>query len=270
MSTATLPTTNTWRFSIRQMFVALTIFGGLCGLVAIILPVFRAAQLNARQMAASNNVKNIVLALYNYQDAYKTLPPAVTYDPSHRAMFGWRYSITAFVDQIGPREDEDGTLSTHWWYQIDHSQPWDAPANLAALQGVKYWLFHHPAANNPVIEATNFVAVVGPGTLFPDGPPLAFSDVVDDPSTTIVIVEIDNSNIPWYEPRDLRIDNMSYQINDRATTRPHFGNRRTNGALFGMADGSVKFLPQDTPPETLKAMLTIAGGEKVTLPGAAQ
>jgi hypothetical protein len=32
-----------------------------------------------------------------------------------------------------------------------------------------------------------------------------------------------------------------------------------------MADGSVRWLPETTPPETIKAMLTIDGGEKIEL-----
>lgn len=119
---------------------------------------------------------------------------------------------------------------------------------------------------NRVSLATNFVVVAGPGTLFPDDKPASLSDIKDDPATTILFVEIGNSDIPWYEPRDLRIDNMSFQVNDPNTKLSCIGNRRKRGAFVATADFTVHWLPETTPPATIKAMLTIDGGEKVTLP----
>jgi hypothetical protein len=59
---------------------------------------------------------------------------------------------------------------------------------------------------------------------------------------------------------------MSFRINDPDRAKPSIGNRELHGAFVGMADGSVRWLPETTPPETVRAMLTIAGGEKIVLP----
>jgi hypothetical protein len=37
-------------------------------------------------------------------------------------------------------------------------------------------------------------------------------------------------------------------------------------AQAALADGSVRTLPDDTPPATVRALLTIAGGEQVEAP----
>ena len=77
----------------------------------------------------------------------------------------------------------------------------------------------------------------------------------------IVVVEIGESDIPWYEPRDLRIDTMSFRINDPDPSKPCIGSRLSRGAIVGFADGHVEFLPEDTAPEKLHAMITIAGDD---------
>jgi hypothetical protein len=62
------------------------------------------------------------------------------------------------------------------------------------------------------------------------------------------------------EPRDLRFDDMSFRINDGSGRG--LGSR-LGGARVVSADDMVSTLPDDFPPETLRAMLTASGGEKV-------
>src|SRR5262249_50699591 len=45
-----------------------------------------------------------------------------------------------------------------------------------------------------------------------------------------------------------------------------FGSGRPGGSNFAFPDGSVRFLSESTPLETLRALSTRAGGEAVTLP----
>lgn len=210
----------------------------------------------ARHVSAMNQAKNIVLAMHNYQDANKVFPQAIIHDPQNVPLRSWRYAIIPYI------------TNDPLYGQYDQSQPWNSAANDSLCRKNNYaeFIFARPGARNKNEHCTNFVVVTGPGTMFPDQEWIALKDVTDDHATTIMLVEIDHSDILWYEPRDLRIDKMSFIINDPDRSLPCIGNRRSKGALVAMADGSVKFLPQDTPPETLKAMLTIAGDAQVTLP----
>ncbi len=85
--------------------------------------------------------------------------------------------------------------------------------------------------------------------------------MTDGLSATIFISEIARSDIHWMEPRDLHIDRMSFQINDK--TKPSISSHHRGGAHVLFADGSVRFLRDSTPPEIVRALLTIDGGEEI-------
>ncbi len=103
--------------------------------------------------------------------------------------------------------------------------------------------------------------VVGEGTIS-DGPnSVVLEDVKDGTGCTIAVVETTDSGIPWYEPRDLEFDEMSFKINDEAGGG--IQGEHPWGCNVAFCDGSVHCLSEDTPPEILKALFTIAGGEDV-------
>ncbi|MES1213165.1 MAG: hypothetical protein ABUL64_01125 [Singulisphaera sp.] len=109
---------------------------------------------------------------------------------------------------------------------------------------------------------TNYLAVVGDETIWP---PVGYrngADLKDGTSNTILVVETTGSNINWLEPRDLDFATMSFRINDSQgdAVRSH----HKGGACCWMADAGRKFFRDDLPPETLRGLLTIAGGENVS------
>ena len=97
------------------------------------------------------------------------------------------------------------------------------------------------------------------------------TSIQDGSSNTLLVVESQGAGINWMEPRDLhtlQMPSIVNPVNGQGICSCH--NRGDHGrgeiANVAMADGSIKSLPNSTPAKTIDAMLTIAGGETLTLP----
>ena len=89
-----------------------------------------------------------------------------------------------------------------------------------------------------------------------------------------MIAEIGNSDIEWMEPRDVSVGELVDRLdpqseNSLVTVHRHrtglFSDREMQGICVLTADGAVHVLPADTPPKTLRALLTPNGGEDVSI-----
>ena len=239
-----------WRRNYRSFVVnSLVIF--LCGtcVVALLLPAVRYAGPAARRSQCSNNLKQIALALHNYADMYHRLPPAYIADDNGKPMHSWRVLILPFLEQK-PLYD-----------QYDFSEPWDGPNNRQLHdQIVRAYCCPECATTQPQSE-TNYVAVMGPNTMWPGEKATQFADIADGTSNTLMVVEVRDSGIHWMEPRDLHVLQMPLAVNP--PRGQGISSRHVNVAQAAMADGSVRVLSNDTPPETIEAVLSIAGGEPI-------
>jgi prepilin-type N-terminal cleavage/methylation domain-containing protein/prepilin-type processing-associated H-X9-DG protein len=91
-------------FTLVELLVVIAIIGVLVGLL---LPAVQAAREAARKMQCANNLKQIGLALHNYESGFKKLPPAayganpLNSEPSGEDDdgFGWMVSILPYIEQ---------------------------------------------------------------------------------------------------------------------------------------------------------------------------
>ncbi len=146
-------------------------------------------------------------------------------------------------------------------------EPWDSPNN-RTLHGLDPYSLYCPSDQAGAGSTeTSFVAVVGPGTMFPsDGTSRRLADVTDGPENTLIVVEVASTGIHWMEPRELDWTMMSFRLNDR--TRPSVSSNHPTGVAYPgphvlSVDDMVTHLRENIPPDTLKALLTIAGGERI-------
>jgi hypothetical protein len=92
-------------------------------------------------------------------------------------------------------------------------------------------------------------------------------DVTDRMDQTLLIVET-RYKIPWSSPQDVSFDALDKGVTSfdkPPLVDDGIGSYHKKGANVIMIDGTVKYLSPKTKPETLKALATINGNEKIEL-----
>jgi prepilin-type processing-associated H-X9-DG protein len=193
----------------------------------------------------SNNLKQIGIALHNYHQVHNCFPaPYAKGKPMH----SWRMAILPYA------------MSQNVYQQYDYNQPWDSPANLALARSFQPFYCVCPSAKQPSRSGlTDYVMVVGPKAATHGGEWTSLDEITDGTANTIVVVEIADSDIFWTEPRDLSLDEMTLQINDKS--KPNISSHHPHGAMVLFADGSIRFLDESMSTEELRAMLTASAGD---------
>ncbi|MBI3467873.1 MAG: DUF1559 domain-containing protein [Planctomycetes bacterium] len=222
--------------------LAAVFVGGVCIvgiLVALLLPAVQAAREAARRSTCQNNMKQIALAMYNYQDTYGTFPPAYIADEDGKPMHSWRVLLLPYLKQ----------KALYSQYHFD--EPWNGPNN-SRLAATIVPVYACPSQAGPSAN-TNYVVVAGQNTMFRGDQPARVQDIRDGTSNTVMVIDAGNTGINWLEPRDLDMNSVL------SIMGPHPG-----VVQVVMADGSVRALPVGPGgTQNLQPMLTIDGGEVV-------
>jgi hypothetical protein len=228
----------------------------VCLMVAGFLFIFIAegeSRAPGRRSQCSNNLKQIALALHNYQDVYGSFPPAYIANENGRPMHSWRVLILPFIEE----------QKLYDQYRFD--EPWDGPNNRLLADRMPF-AFRCPSdvRMNPPSSMTSYLAVVGPETIWPDDKVRSFGDIQDGTSNTLLVVESHGSGIHWMEPRDLHTGQMAREINP--THGQGICSCHPGCAGVALVDGSVRFLVAgESSRSSIDALLTIAGGEEAPL-----
>lgn len=214
-----------------------------------LLPEFDESRGASRRMHSANNLKQIALAMHNYHDVYGKLPRAYVLTPDGERTLSWRVAISEFLSERMILEE----------YQL--SEPWDSETNQKAAKR-RRTIFEQVVGGERRMRETAYMVITGPGTLFEEGKDISFTDCTDGLANTILAVEVKDSGVNWLQPVDLDIRNMIFEINGGG-----FGisSPWKSGANVAFADGSVRFLRNDTLEATLRAMITRAGNEGINV-----
>lgn len=221
-------------------FVALCVIGIL---IALLLPAIQAAREAARRNVSMNNVKQLSLAMLNYEATQGHFPPQFTVDGAGQPLQSWRTLLLPYMEQQ-PLYD-----------QINQNEAWNSPAN-SVFTDTHIPMYVSPRTGDTG-NLTDYVAIAGDGFLFNGNNQNRMANVADGSASTIFVVEIANSDIAWAEPRDLTMSDLQLEGAGADANAPNVIRSIT---VVGFVDGSVKSLPI-SDPEELRKLLTINAGD---------
>ena len=292
--------TNRGAFTLIELLVALAIIAVLIGLL---LPAVQKVREAAARATCANNVKQLGLALHNYESASGQLPSG-TYAKSSqngKPYTGWTLAVLPYLEQQ-PLFDQSMAAFA--------AQP--IPFNSAHLPVFKTVVKAFVcAADDRVAEAhipdhdivpvalTSYVGCSGfaprpnSGVLFAESR-VRFTDITDGTSVTLLVGERPPPNsfrLGWWYAGSgvdndgtagltLNVSEKSYPYfafssppgpyhfsagrPDREWDAFHYWSRHPGGAYFVFCDGSVRFLSYSVD-EVLAPLATRAGGEETSL-----
>lgn len=210
-------------------------------LIALLLPPVTRSREGSRRAQCKNNLKQIALALFNYESHYKSLPPAYTVDANGKPLHSWRTLILPWMDRKALYD------------KIDLTKAWDDPVNEVALK-TKISAYQCPSAVLPESHAV-YMAIVTSNSCFQATEPRLLSDIKDGLSKTLMVIEVDVEHaVPWMAPSDANEVVLQSLF-------PQGKHTHTGGMHAASVDGSVRFIDQNLSPDVLRAIISIAGGE---------
>lgn len=255
------PTSNALR---RILLWGVVVFACVT-IIVLLLPAVGSGPV-APSSRCRHNLFQLAIALREYHDDYGAFPPPYLADSHGQPMHSWRVLLLPYMN--------DGLYRMY-----NFAEPWDGPNNIRLLGlGGAPQEYRCPVNDGSnLAPVTNYVAVVGDETAWNARKTVTLADITDGPDNTIMLVEVADSDIYWTEPRDLAFTTMNFTINkDRKGISTDHGNRVSvlvcggKAVQFGTVGdkecGRPTSLPDDTAPETLRALLTINGHEMVVLP----
>lgn len=230
---------------VQLIFAFFFVIAIIAMLIAFLLPVSRQSRPAAYRSQCKNNLKQIALALLNYESEYHALPPAFTVDANGKPLHSWRTLILPYMEQK--------TL----YDKIDLTKAWDDPVNVEAYKSNAFSVYRCPIAACSE-NHTTYLAVVTSNSCIRPTEPRLLSEITDNRAETLMVIELDSEHaVHWMAPRDAD-ESLILALGPKSKLA-HSG-----GVHAACVDGTVRFLNADLPAELRRALISIAGKEQLT------
>lgn len=285
-------------FTLIELLVVIAI---IAILIALLLPAVQQAREAARRSTCKNNLKQLGLALHNYNETHSVLPsgwigvePGVGANVEYGSGWGWGTMILPFMDQ------------SSLYNQINFSRDINDPIQTTGLVDIVLPAFRcpsDPTDNSFELEeegspgtvlirlaTANYVGVFGseelddceivaPGTncqssgTFYQNSNTRFRDVTDGLSQTLFVGERKtDATAGWYStwvgavPEGAEtfarvLGATDHVPNDPASHFDDFSSHHTGGAQFLFGDGRVRFISENIDKTVYQSLSSIRGGE---------
>ena len=259
----------------------------------LMIPSILNARMAARRSQCLNNLKQIVLALHNYQDAHFSLPPGVVnptgpiQDPGPdpkvsetNMQIGWIIQLLPFMEQTRLAGACDTTLSV---YSDLNSTARLTQVNslLCPVDQPTPLYFATPVPTPPRIGLSSYagchhddeaaIDVANHGVLYLNSH-IRQQDVYDGTSTTIYVGEklIEKNDLGWMSGTRATLRNTGSPLNaasdDKANDPLHvggFSSHHLGGVNAGFGDGSIRFLKDSIAWQVLRNLGNRDDGEMI-------
>jgi len=191
---------------------------------------------------SSNNLKQIGLALHNYESANGVLPAAAIVDKKGKPLLSWRVAILPYIEQ------------DNLYRQFKLDEPWDSEHNLKLSKTVVKVYQLPYGEEKPGI--THYRAFVGNGAAFDHIQGIKLEQFQDGTSNTLLAVEA-AEGVPWSKPDDIEFDPKKPMLK-------HLRFVDGKPCVLLLADGSVRAVSSKLKDEVLK--LAIQRDDGMVLP----
>ncbi len=285
-------------FTLIELLVVIAI---IAILIALLLPAVQQARESARRSACRNNLKQLALGLHNYHSAHGVFPPGWVNDvvnctASYKVPSAWSTLILPQLDQK-PVFDQLNSLTNGFqtgWYGISAAEqvgqtPLEVflcPTDTMGPINSKRYSTTAIGGGPPVLMATsNYVAIAGdnypnycqatkPPGMFYANTSTRIKDVTDGATHTIMLAER-STNDPflgsvWIGPREpfnnattTAVVQNTPALRINGTDGFALASQHIGGAMFALADGSVRFISENINGPIYAALGTKRGGEVV-------
>lgn len=281
-------------FTLVELLVVIAIIGIL---IALLLPAVQAAREAARKAQCKNNLRQIGLALHNYQSSHGVFPPGVLgtsgSTSANQKLHTWQAKILPFLEQAN--------LDA----QYDYNVRFDHANNAAAvLQPVPVYLcpdlddlaIGNQYAPSHYAGSAGTAPGADDGVLFPMSA-IRFRDVVDGTSNTLAAGEIafeiggwargaNNTGtgggggggsgggtgqafaravLRWWKAASncatAGMNPPETTCNGSIERQFQFSSRHAGGCHFALVDGSTRFISETIELAVFQSLITRAGGE---------
>ncbi len=253
----------------RRQISWLVLFLILVVVVTVLVPAVAKVRDQANRVSCQGNLKSTGLAVHNYYDTFKYLPPGTMANPTlpPEKRFGWAFIIFPF------QESENITT------RCDKDKAWDAEENqFAAL--VRNTRYRCPSVEWPPDSTyfpTDYLGIAGVGkdaaTLPKDDPKagifgydrkITFNDIKDGTYLTVMVVETAWPRGSWTAGGPDTVRGLDPEDSPYMGSEGPFGGNHSGGTNVLFADGSVHFLKTPFDPPTFEALATYNGSEIIS------
>jgi hypothetical protein len=195
----------------------------------------------ARCANCENQLKQIGLGLHNFDDSNTSLPPAWLCDENGKPMHSWQALAMPYLGYYS------------WAKDYSLREPWDGPTN-RQWQKYPFDLLHCPSARGEAHSAVDYVAVVGPDTMWPGRDRVKLPEKAEGGQDTILVIEMPDSDYRALEPRSPTVDEFMAKI--KSPTGKGIRTIHPKGLAYVTVGGDVRRFPPDTEPDTIRQLLT--------------